>query len=472
MPLFMEELEPRCLLSIAAPTATEQYFLELLNEARANPAAYGASIGVDLSGVAPAQPLAFDPRLISAAQEHSLDMSVQGYFDHNTPQGETPGERITASGFNWESYGESIAASPGLNPAEALSALIADQGVPDLGHRIQLLAMTAMFQSENAVGIGILENSSGPLGNYYTIDSANAVTTLPYITGVVMNDANGNGQYDVGEGLGNVTITIAGVDSVTTWDSGGYSYQVAPGTYTVTASGGGLAAPITHVVTVGGQNVSLNFTVPPVIVVNDLFVPKVYQTDLGRKPSSQDAAFWDAQIQLGVTYAAIANAIDSSPEAFNREITAWYQAYLGRTPGANEIAWWSTQLGNGMPETSVEGAILGSSEYMNRSLMHATASASESQAFIQGLYTQVLDRSAGTFETSYWLTNLVLNSPATVATTILNSTEARDIVVTGYYQSILGRSTPPSATEVAFWATSDLTLDEIRIQFELSPEYS
>ncbi len=287
MPLFMEELEPRCLLSIAAPSATEQYFLELLNEARANPAAYGASIGVDLSGVAPSQPLAFDPRLIASAQEHSLDMSVQGYFDHNTPQGETPGQRITAAGFNWQSYGESIAGSPGLDPAGALSALIADEGVPDLGHRIQLLAMTGMFQSENAVGIGILENSSGPLGNYYTIDTANAVTTLPYITGVVMNDANGNGQYDIGEGLGNVTIAIAGVGSVTTWDSGGYSYQLAPGTYTVTASGGSLAAPITQVVTVGSQNLSLNFTVPPPIVVNALFVPKIYQTDLGRKPSAR-----------------------------------------------------------------------------------------------------------------------------------------------------------------------------------------
>src|SRR6266576_2853953 len=87
MPLVMEELESRYLLSIAAPTATEQLLLELLNNARANPAAYGASIGVDLSGVAPSQPLAFDGRMIDAARAHSIDMSIQGYFGHNTPLG-------------------------------------------------------------------------------------------------------------------------------------------------------------------------------------------------------------------------------------------------------------------------------------------------------------------------------------------------------------------------------------------------
>ena len=42
--LCLESLEPRQVLSVAQPTATEQLFLELMNDARANPAAYGASI--------------------------------------------------------------------------------------------------------------------------------------------------------------------------------------------------------------------------------------------------------------------------------------------------------------------------------------------------------------------------------------------------------------------------------------------
>jgi hypothetical protein len=76
---------------------------------------------------------------------------------------------------------------------------------------------------------------------------------------VAFQDLNGNNQYDIGEGLGNVTITVQGVGAVQTFDTGGYSIRVNPGTYTVTASGGNLQAPITHVVTVGNQNVEVDF---------------------------------------------------------------------------------------------------------------------------------------------------------------------------------------------------------------------
>src|SRR6516164_4308155 len=90
--LALEQLEARELLS-ADPLAVEQLFLEQLNDARANPAAYGTSIGLDLSGVAPSQPLAWDPRLIQAALGHSQDMNDRNYFSHVTPDGIDPGAR-------------------------------------------------------------------------------------------------------------------------------------------------------------------------------------------------------------------------------------------------------------------------------------------------------------------------------------------------------------------------------------------
>jgi uncharacterized protein YkwD len=255
--LGVEALEPRHLPTGYVPTATEQLFLEQLNDARANPAAYGTSIGLDLSGVAPSQPLAFDMRLIQAARDHSQDMNNRAYFDHNTPEGIDPGQRLTSVGFPWVSWGESLAAGFPTTAA-ALQGLIVDAGIPDLGHRRHLLAMDATFRPQGQVGVGIV-NGSGPYGTYYTIDSAATANTRPFITGVVFNDANHNGKYDVGEGLGGVTITVAGVGSVASFDSGGYSLQVAPGTYTVTASGGALGAPVTRVVTVGSSNVRLNF---------------------------------------------------------------------------------------------------------------------------------------------------------------------------------------------------------------------
>src|SRR5436309_4048200 len=100
-PLALEQLEIRQLLSGFQPTAVEQLFLEQLNDARANPAAYGASIGLDLSAVAPSQPLAFNTDLVESARLHSQDMNNRAYFAHNTPEGIDPGQRMSAAGFAW-----------------------------------------------------------------------------------------------------------------------------------------------------------------------------------------------------------------------------------------------------------------------------------------------------------------------------------------------------------------------------------
>jgi uncharacterized protein YkwD len=473
MPLILEQLETRCLLSIAPPTAAEQLMLEELNDARANPAAYGQSIGLDLSNVAPSQALAFDPRLIDAARGHSIDMSVQGYFDHNTPSGETPSQRMAAAGFDVASSGESIAAGGGFTTsAITLRALIVDGGVPNLGHRMQLLAIDPYAATHNAVGIGIVLDGSGPLGNYYTIDTASSLTNLPYITGVVYDDANHNGAYDMGEGLGNVNITVAGMGTIQTWSTGGYSFQVGPGIYNVTASGGGLAAPITSTIQIGSQNFRLNFMGAAAPIVPNPFVPKIYQAVLGRQPSTQDTTFWSAVLQSGVSHASVASAIETCPEAVALRVSGWYQTYLGRAPGAQEVSWWTSQLAGGLSEISAEASILGSNEYIQHALKSAAANTPGAQAFIASLYSQVLNRTAGSSDTSYWLANLLVSSTSTVATDILGSVEARSIAVDNYYHAILGRTTEPNSAELAFWAQSALSLEQIRIAFEASAEFS
>ena len=122
-----------------------------------------------------------------------------------------------------------------------------------------------------------MQNGTGAYTNYYTVDSASTFDSRPFLTGVVFNDLNNNGKYDVGEGLGGVTVTIPGVGTTTSFDSGGYSLHVNPGAYTVIASGGGLVSPVTQTVAVGTTNYRLNFTPN-----YDVFVQKLYQTDLGR----------------------------------------------------------------------------------------------------------------------------------------------------------------------------------------------
>src|SRR6516165_5322485 len=274
--LLLEELESRWLLSGYQPTDFEQVFLERVNDARANPAAYGAAIGIDLSSVAPSQPLAFNTLLIQAARDHSQDMAIRNYFGHNTPEGVDPGGRIAAAGFTAIGWAESIAAGY-ATPQEALKGLIIDAGVPGLGHRRQLLSMDPFFQNQTQVGIGIA--TGGSYRFYYTIDTAAGTDPRPFLTGVVLNDASG--FYPPGKGLANVTINVAGVGSTTTFASGGYSFQVSPGTYTVSATGGGLSAPVVQTVTIGSANSRLVFGNSPHPNLNPL-PPSVVNDVLGR----------------------------------------------------------------------------------------------------------------------------------------------------------------------------------------------
>ena len=60
----------------------------------------------------PAKPLAMNELLRVAARRHSVDMGVRGYFDHVSPEGSQPADRMKAAGYDvsvgWN--GENIAA--------------------------------------------------------------------------------------------------------------------------------------------------------------------------------------------------------------------------------------------------------------------------------------------------------------------------------------------------------------------------
>ena len=321
---MLEQLESRCVMSGVQPTAQEQLLLEQLNDIRANPAAYGSSINLPaVASVSPAPPLAFNSSLIQAAEGHSQDMNANNYFGHYDQAGHDPGWRESHAGFAWTDYGESIAAGYATD-AQALQALIVDAGVPDLGHRLHLLAMN---NSDESVGIGVVQNGTGTYSDYYTIDTGNTSDTRPYLTGVVYNDAAHTGKYAIGEGLSGVTITVAGNGSVQAYDTGGYSIQLNPGTYTVTASGGQLAAPITQVVTIGNSNVRLNFT------------PQ--GTQLNNLPTN---------------LLQIANEFTHSPESFTNFVTNAYQDYLKRNPTSPELSYWVNRMGQGMSDEQIEAS--------------------------------------------------------------------------------------------------------------------
>jgi uncharacterized protein YkwD len=458
----VEELEDRQVLSGVQPSAVEQLFLEKLNDARANPAAYGAALGVNLSAVPPAQPLAFNPLLIEAARRHAQDMNARRYFAHKTPEGLDAGQRMLAVGFVWNAWGESLAggtAYPG--PDDALRALILDAGVPDLGHRRHLLALDALFQGQNQVGIGIVQGGSGPLVDYYTIDTAGTWSNRVFLTGVVFTDTNHNGKYDIGEGLSGVTVRAAGAGAVRTWISGGYSIAVDPGTYVVTASGAGLPAPITRTVTVGLSNVRLNFAPG-----QDAYLRKLYRTILGRGATDAELGPWLAIMQGPWGVLGVVEGIERSGEARTRLVKHWYVTYLGRQAINGEEQAWVSWMLRGATEEQVVAGILSSVEFRNRIRARAAA-----PAYIRTLYALLLHRLARPAELATWLAKLARARPYAIVLSLLRSREYREGVVRSYYRGLLHRRIPTSLAEIDLWARSAVALTDIRAGFEASPEF-
>ena len=86
-----------------APDGIEYDILAQVNEARALPRRCGTR------QYAAAPPLRYSADLADASQAHAMDMAQRGYFDHDTPEGVQPKERLARTGYQWSLTGENIA---------------------------------------------------------------------------------------------------------------------------------------------------------------------------------------------------------------------------------------------------------------------------------------------------------------------------------------------------------------------------
>lgn len=246
-----------------APTADEQYMLELVNRARSDPAAEAARLGASLgtNTAAPKQPLAFDADLIEAARLHSAWMLDADAFSHTGAGGSSAGQRMAAAGYQFTgswTWGENIAYRSGAATAATTESLH-DALFRSSGHRANIL--NATFRE---AGIGIEDGEyRGFTATMATQNFAKSGTEV-FLTGVAFGDRDGDRFYDPGEGWGAVRVEAKAAGGATwtasTWDSGGYTLALPAGGYTVTFSGGPLAAPVTKTVTVGTSNVKLDVT--------------------------------------------------------------------------------------------------------------------------------------------------------------------------------------------------------------------
>ncbi len=288
--LRFETLESRELLSggIAAPTGQEQYMLELINQTRMNPQAAAVRVTSNLTpdilstlayynvdpnateqaiaSVPAKPPLAWNPDLAAAAQAHSQDMATNQFQSHTGSDGSTADQRMQQAGYaNASSTGENAFAYA-TSIDEAMQAFLIDWGVPDQGHRTNILQPNvSSSDAYQSVGIGIAtttpNSTVGPL--VITQDFGSQPNQPAELVGVAYNDNQQTGMYAIGEGQGGVQIDATNLVtgqtmSTQTWSTGGYQIALSPGQYQITASVNGTVFQ-TLPVTIGNVNVEQDF---------------------------------------------------------------------------------------------------------------------------------------------------------------------------------------------------------------------
>ena len=110
-------------------------------------------------------PLHENAQLEQAALAHSEDMALHGYFDHNSPSGQTPWDRIHAAGYQFSMAAENIAA--GYPTPEAVIDAFFNETPPNDGHRRNLLNCGL-----RDVGFAYFYQKGSPYGSYWTQDFA------------------------------------------------------------------------------------------------------------------------------------------------------------------------------------------------------------------------------------------------------------------------------------------------------------
>ena len=439
---------------MAAPTAYEQYMLELVNQARADPNLEAQWLGIDLNENLPAgtldgsykQPLAFSYPLNDAAYLNSQAMLDYNYFSHTGYDGSTPTERMFAAGWTYDSggyrTGENIAWVGSTVSDTGYNASTIEQHHDGLflssGHRVNIL--NGNF-SEIGIGqaVGSYTHSNGVTYNYSSMATQNfADGGREFITGVVIDDYDGDEFYDIGEGLGGVSITAQGSNgtySTQTWDAGGYSLWVTPGSYTVTFSGGSLSQAYSTQVTVGEDNVKLDAINDQSGWVDDGSQIGSAGSDYFYMTAGDDVIYGgdgldyadfgvigsEATYQNGDPVYVYGDTIgtdtlfDVERLVFNNGTMALdtdygenagqayriYQAAFARTPDTSGLSYWIESIDQGSSLYDVSWGFIGSDEF--RSIYGSNPTYDD---FVERLYWNVLGREGEADGIAYWTEQL------------------------------------------------------------------
>ena len=235
-------------------SATEQYLLELTNEARMDPMASaaryvssyapltarqaniqnafnffhvdGAALLAAYQALTPVQPLAWNEALAGGARLHNTAMIAADLQTHQAPGEPDLAARITADGYTYSTAGENVYAYAS-DMIFTLAGFMVDWGTGPTGmqnpagHRDNI-----MHAALRDIGIGVAADAVpgakiGP--NVATQDMGVRQSQPAIVTGVAYADTDHNGFYSIGEGTGGVLATLD--STATTGAAGGYTLE-------------------------------------------------------------------------------------------------------------------------------------------------------------------------------------------------------------------------------------------------------
>jgi sugar lactone lactonase YvrE len=260
----------------------------------------------------------------------------------------------------------------------------------------------------------------------------------------------GDGQTTAGKVVNEGTLQPPNYYDIL--DGGGHTYAAA-GSYTVTVTVNHKLGYTTQAVATGTARVTapLGTGAPPAkpepapaapVPPEQAFVQALYHTLLGRAADAPGLANWTASLQAGATRLQVVQGIWISPEHRGRQVDQLYAAYLHRGADPSGRAFWMNALQGGLSETDVANAFMASDEYLQA---HGDLT-----GYLTGLYADALGRSPSAAELASWQQAAQGGmSRAALAAAFLDSREAAQALVEGFYAKDLGR--PADRAGAAAW---------------------
>lgn len=257
----------------------ELELLNLVNQLRAEARAVLAEYGIDASPEAYPEyetlltkglpPLAHDHSLYASAEELAVDMFENHHFNAKTSDGRTLEDRVAGNGYEPVWVGETryrvSTCDESVSPAESVSKMFryllnrAFQADPERRHYPMLSPWARdcgirIMAGESAILGGVCGDylhimvaefgaghETGGSVDFEDVSGAGDDTTYMYgqLAGVVYEDRDANGLYDIGEGVSGIAVTaVNGKDTEAVYGArsnaaGGYSLDLPRGRYRV-----------------------------------------------------------------------------------------------------------------------------------------------------------------------------------------------------------------------------------------------